>query len=91
MAYLSSLIYVISRKLQKFGQFLSRALPTYYDYKDEDEDEDAYHIDDFDDGTFIRLVKMISQSNILKVWISSANFEEQSFAMLNIKHHFKFR
>ena len=91
MAYLSSLIYVISRKLQKFGQFLSRALPTYYDYKDEDEDEDAYHIDDFDDGTFIRLVKMISQSNILKVWISSANFEEQSFAMLNIKHHFIFR
>ena len=91
MAYLSSLIYVISRKLQKFGQFLSRALPTYYDYKDEDEDEDAYHIDDFDDGTFIRLVKMISQSNILQVWISSANFEEQSFAMLNIKHHFKFR
>ena len=91
MAYLSSLIYVISRKLQKFGQFLSRALPTYYDYKDEDEDEDAHHIDDFDDGTFIRLVKMISQSNILKVWISSANFEEQSFAMLNIKHHFKFR
>ena len=67
MAYLSSLIYVISRKLQKFGQFLSQALPTYYDYKDEDEDEDAYHIDDFDDGTFIRLVKMISQSNILKV------------------------
>ena len=91
MAYLSSLIYVISRKLQKFGQFLSRALPTYYDYKNEDEDEDAHHIDDFDDGTFIRLVKMISQSNILKVWISSANFEEQSFAMLNIKHHFKFR
>ena len=91
MAYLSSLIYVISRKLQKFGQFLSRALPTYYDYKDEDEYEDAYHIDDFDDGTFIRLVKMISQSNILQVWISSANFEEQSFAMLNIKHHFKFR
>ena len=91
MAYLSSLIYVISRKLQKFGQFLSRALPTYYDYKDEDEDEDAYHIDDFDDGTFIRLVKLISQSNILQVWISSAIFEEQGFAMLNIKHHFKFR
>ena len=67
MAYLSSLIYVISRKLQKFGQFLSRALPTYYDYKDEDEDEDAYHIDDIDDGTFIRLVKLISQSNILQV------------------------
>ena len=91
MAYLSSLIYVISRKLQKFGQFLSRALPTYYDYKDEDEDEDAHHIDDFDDGTFIRLVKLISQSNILQVWISSAIFEEQGFAMLNIKHHFKFR
>ena len=91
MAYLSSLIYVISRKLQKFGQFLSRALPTYYDYNDEDEDEDAYHIDDFDDGTFIRLVKLISQSNILQVWISSAIFEEQGFAMLNIKHHFKFR
>ena len=91
MAYLSSLIYVISRKLQKFGQFLSRALPTYYDYKDEDEDEDAYHIDDIDDGTFIRLVKLISQSNILQVWISSAIFEEQGFAMLNIKHHFKFR
>ena len=91
MAYLSSLIYVISRKLQKFGQFLSRALPTYYDYNDEDEDEDAYHIDDIDYGTFIRLVKLVSQSNILQVWISSANFEEQSFAMLNIKHHFKFR
>ena len=91
MAYLSSLIYVISRKLQKFGQFLSRALPTYYDYNDEDEDEDAYHIDDIDDGTFIRLVKLISQSNILQVWISSAIFEEQGFAMLNIKHHFKFR
>ena len=87
MAYLSSLIYVISRKLQKFGQFLSRPLPTYYDYKD----EDAYHIDDIDYGTFIRLVKLISQSNILQVWISSAIFEEQGFAMLNIKHHFKFR
>ena len=55
MAYLSSLIYVISRKLQKFGQFLSRALPTYYDYKDEDEDVDAYRIDDIDDGTFTKL------------------------------------
>ena len=62
MAYLSSLIYVISRKLQKFGQFLSRALPTYYDYKDED--EDVYRFDDIDDGTFTLLVKIISLSNI---------------------------
>ena len=55
MACLSSLIYVISWKLQKFGQFLSRALLTYYDYKDEDEDVDAYRIDDIDDGTFTKL------------------------------------
>ena len=36
---LLSVIYVISGKLQKLGQFLSRALPTYYDADDDDRDQ----------------------------------------------------
>ena len=34
--HLSSVIYVISRKLQKLAQFLSRAVATYYDDDDDD-------------------------------------------------------
>ena len=45
--HLSSVIYVISRKLQKLGQFLSRALATYYD-GDDDGDGDADDADDDD-------------------------------------------
>ena len=37
--HLSSVIYVISRKLQKLGHFLSRAVATYYDSDDDDDND----------------------------------------------------
>ena len=45
--HLSSVIYVISRKLQKLGHFLSRAVATYYD-SDDDDDDDHDHDGDGD-------------------------------------------
>ena len=45
--HLSSVIYVISRKLQKLGHFLSRAVATYYD-SDDDDDHDHDHDGDGD-------------------------------------------
>ena len=41
--HLSSVIYVISRKLPKLGHFLSRAVATYYDGDDDDHDDDHDH------------------------------------------------
>ena len=46
--HLSSVIYVISRKLQKLGHFLSRAVATYYDSDDDDDDDDHDHDGDGD-------------------------------------------
>ena len=48
--HLSSVIYVISRKLQKLGHYLSRAVATYYDSDDDDDDDDDNDHDGDRDG-----------------------------------------